>query len=216
MYYTVYKITNKINGKIYIGKHKTDDLDDGYFGSGKVLKRAIKKYGIENFIKEYIQIFDNEEDMNLLESKLVSPTFVANSSTYNLKLGGTGGFDYINGNDLNIYENHSETAKLNIKMARVKLIHEFESNTEFQTKMSEINSNKMKKYLQTNSPPFLGKKHSEYTKKTIGYKNSQSQRGAKNSQYGTCWITNGIENKKVSLIDVDIWINKGYHRGRTI
>ena len=94
MFYTIYKTTNNINGKYYIGKHKTTNLDDMYIGSGKILKHAIKKHGIDNFIKEYLFIFDNEEDMNNKEAELVSEEFIKEDTNYNLKLGGEGGWDY--------------------------------------------------------------------------------------------------------------------------
>jgi len=60
--YLVYMITNKVNGKRYIGCHKTDDVDDGYMGSGKLIRRAIKKYGSENFAKEVLATFKNDSE----------------------------------------------------------------------------------------------------------------------------------------------------------
>lgn len=91
MHYTIYKITNILNSKIYIGKHKTTNIDDGYMGSGTVLKRAIQKYGIDNFTKEILFLLDSESDMNLKEKELVTEEFVSRTDTYNTALGGQGG-----------------------------------------------------------------------------------------------------------------------------
>ncbi len=96
MFYTIYKITNKINGKSYIGKHKTKNLEDGYMGSGKYLNRAIEKNGKENFVKEILFVFNNAKEMNRKEAELVNEDYLTNENTYNLKLGGEGGWDHQN------------------------------------------------------------------------------------------------------------------------
>lgn len=88
----IYKITNNLNGKFYIGKHITEDLDDGYMGSGVVIQKAIKKYGVENFTKEILFDVYGEDMMNFLEEAIVDEAFVAREDTYNIALGGKGGF----------------------------------------------------------------------------------------------------------------------------
>jgi hypothetical protein len=90
MYYTIYKITNIMNNKIYIGRHKTMDLDDGYMGSGTRICAAIKKYGVDNFLKEIILQCDNYNDMILRESEMVNSEFVKCDSNYNVIPGGDG------------------------------------------------------------------------------------------------------------------------------
>ena len=91
MKYTVYQITNKLNGKIYIGKHQTEDINDSYFGSGKAITDAIIKHGKENFVKEILFVFDTEDEMNVKECELVNEEFVSRRDTYNLGVGGEGG-----------------------------------------------------------------------------------------------------------------------------
>jgi hypothetical protein len=91
IFYTVYQITNKVNGKIYVGVHKTTNPNDGYLGSGKALNCAILKYGKENFIKEVIFNAFTYEDAHAIESQIVNAEFIKSENTYNMKVGGKGG-----------------------------------------------------------------------------------------------------------------------------
>ena len=72
----------------YYGIHSTNDLDDGYMGSGKRLKAAIKKYGIENFDKEIINFFNSLQELSDYERDVVNEDLLSNVKCYNLVKGG--------------------------------------------------------------------------------------------------------------------------------
>jgi len=100
----LYKTTNIVNGKIYIGVHSTNDLDDGYIGCG--VKRqsdalskskksrfygfchAVSKYGYDNFKKEILQFFESKEEAYAKEMEIVNLDFVSKKNNYNIKVGG--------------------------------------------------------------------------------------------------------------------------------
>jgi len=103
MKYIVYLTTNKINNKIYIGIHGTENPDvwDGYLGNGilanspktymnggEALKRAVKKYGVNNFYRQTLHVFDTRKEALKMEAILVDIDFVKRSDTYNMTLGG--------------------------------------------------------------------------------------------------------------------------------
>lgn len=103
MKYIVYQTINTVNNKIYIGVHGTEDPEtfDGYIGNGIDIYRpatylnpktpfqcAVKKYGVKNFHRSTIAIFDNEKEAYKLEESLVNEEFVRREDVYNLALGG--------------------------------------------------------------------------------------------------------------------------------
>lgn len=215
MYYTVYKIINLINNKIYIGVHKTKNINDDYIGSGKYLKRAIKKYGIENFSKEILEVFDNVDDMFNMESKLVNEDFVKDTNTYNLKVGGEDGFDYINKKGLAYKFNVNDCIKGGKNSAKIKSKKTYE---ELKHVYDKIGSSLREYYRKggKSTRAFLGKKHSEETKKKIGEANSKHQSGTGNSQFGTMWIYNLTEkvNKKIKKEELPVYEKQGWLKGR--
>jgi len=80
---------------IYVGVHRTHNLQDGYMGSGSELKKAkrknIERYGEHKFSKQIMEYFDSEEAMYQREAEIVTPEFCADPNTYNLVPGGRRG-----------------------------------------------------------------------------------------------------------------------------
>ena len=125
---------------------------------------------------------------------------------YSLNVGGFGGFDYINKELKNLYGNNGKIGYGGENLAKGwgRKLSEKEKKHLSVTLKEKYASGKI-------IPSFLNKIHKEETKKIIGMKNSLSQRGEKNSQYGTMWITDGIVNKKIKK-EQDIPF--GWKRGR--
>ena len=88
LYHYLYKIVNNINNHEYIGMHSTKNLDDGYKGSGYLLKQAYKAYGIHSFIKIILKFCKNRQEVSLLEKQIVNADYIASEETYNLREGG--------------------------------------------------------------------------------------------------------------------------------
>ena len=108
MFHLNYKITNTLNGRIYVGAHQTGTINDAYMGSGILLHQAIAKYGKENFIKEIMWFCSSECGMYELEKLLVNEEFILRVDTYNIKQGGRGGTKglmWINDGERSIYWN---------------------------------------------------------------------------------------------------------------
>lgn len=94
-YHFLYKTTNTINHKIYVGVHSTDDINDGYLGSGSGILAAIKKYGRSAFTREILEWFDWRCEALNRESQIVNAEFIKRRDTYNKFIGGeTGAYGF--------------------------------------------------------------------------------------------------------------------------
>ena len=313
-YHFLYRTTNLLNKKVYYGIHSTNNLDDGYLGSGSYLYRSVKKYGKENFKREILEFFHNREDLVQAEEKLITEEFVKDPMCHNIVTGGEGWNSintvvvrdkegrcyrvhkddprYLSGElvhvtkgqvtakdkDGNFLKIHKDDPRylsgelVGVTKGQVTLKDkngnyynvdindprylsgELVGVTKGQVTLKDKNGNYYNvdindpKYLSgdlkhlssgkvtvkdkdgncysvsTNDPRYLsgelkpsrtGKKHTDETKRKMSEtkRKNKSHSGERNSQYGTMWITNGIENKKIKK---DIKIPEGWSKGRKI
>ena len=188
MKYYLYEIKNTLNGKIYIGVHKTNRLNDGYFGSGEVLKKSIAKYGKDNFTKTILEWFDDSATMYAREKEVVNEDFLKRDDVYNIRRGGYGGFDHLNNGSVEHIERTRRAGEL-VASRETNLF----KNVEWQTQNNHFKNNRQ--IQQLGNLPENRIKASRTAKETfarIGH-----QRGEKNSMFGKIWINNGTEEKTI-------------------
>jgi len=212
-YHYLYRTENLKNGKFYYGMHSTDDLEDGYIGSGTYLRRAINKHGKENFKIEILEFFDSREELVRAEKDLITEQMTKDQNCYNLKQGGIGGFTRDQAKKGRQITNKICEAKYGPNWRRV--VYDRWRGS-LSTQDLEMYSNRIKegqKRAGVNHATFKGKKHSEETKKKMSESSKGKSKGDRNSQYGTCWITDGKVNKKIKKGDN---IPEGFTLGRII
>jgi len=187
--------------------HSTDNLDDGYLGSGKHLWNSIHKHGKKNHKKEIMEFLPNRSSLKEREKTLVNEELIHDKLCMNLHLGGDGGFSEeerkkgtqqmlkIIWTDINFRKRNCERNQI--------LFKKLWQNLEYRNKMS-----------YKNSLAFKGNQHTEEFKLKLGLINSIKQKGNGNSQYGTCWITNNKENKKIKKEEIQDYLNQGWSKGR--
>lgn len=220
-YHYIYKITRN-DGKYYIGLHSTDNLDDGYFGSGKRLWYSIKKYGKDAHTKEIIEFLPSREELKKREAELVNEECVTDPMCMNIRLGGEGGFEHINSdprkrewsikgnvvskekrkNKFLTDEKYREMILNNLEIGRKKSLSNLQNEDTKEKRIAHL-------YLACKNAQSESAKQKR--KETMA-KNGHSQ-GEQNSQFGTMWITNGVESVKIKKDDS---IPEGWYKGRKI
>ena len=204
-YHYIYQTTCIITGRYYIGMHSTDNLEDGYIGSGKRLWHSINKYGKENHQTEILEFLPTREELKQREAKIVNEELIGDVMCLNLQLGGGGGF--VN------EEHHRKMRKGSSKWSKKAWEDgKFENNKKTSSKrMKSLHSNGILKYNN-----FTGRTHTEETKKKMSDSSKGKGAGNKNSQFGTCWIHN-VETKrciKIKNTEIDSYISEGWTKGR--
>jgi hypothetical protein len=201
-YHFIYKTTCIITNNFYIGMHSTDNLEDGYIGSGKRLWYSINKHGKDNHVCEIIEFLPDRKSLKEREQEIVNKELLNEQLCMNIQIGGGGGFSS---------EEHKRKAQ---DSGRKSYIERLKNDKDFLKKMTEILTKQNKgNCFGIGNKAFSNKSHSEETKRKIGESNSVKQKGSKNSQYGKCWITNETESKKINKGDI---IPEGWRLGRKI
>jgi len=185
----VYRTTNKVNGKYYIGVHSTWKLDDGYLGSGKRLGYSIKKHGRENFECEIIQFFESHEEALLKERELVNEQLLRDPMCMNLRIGGEGGGGFtevLRKRGVQSSLKRRNWLRMNDSSWRLAERERLTSIAKDQMK----NPSKRSKFVQAGR--WTGRKHRADSIEKIRKSSVAKKIGSNNPQFGRIWMHNEV------------------------
>jgi hypothetical protein len=206
-FHYIYRITNTKNNRYYIGMHSTDDLEDGYMGSGKRIRNSIRKHGLDAHTKEILEFLDNRRSLAEREKEIVNESLLQNPLCMNLQPGGGGGIS-----SKEHLKNLNKGSSIYMKNKWKNPDYRENMSRDISKKSSERMKDLWKdvEYRDT-FKPFLGKNHKEETILLMKEKKKGYGIGESNSQFSTIWITDEIENKKIKKTDI---IPEGWRNGR--
>lgn len=222
-HHIIYKTTCLKTGRYYIGMHSTNNLDDGYMGSGKRLWQSIKKHGLDQHRCEVIEHLPDRASLRAREAELVDQILLEDTQCMNIALGGHGSWDHVNlvltkeqrikAGKLGGYANRHLWTPLAREKHLASIIENGKKNwptffKEYSHKFEEWRA-KGQKLGQTAA---LSIESKEKRKATM-LANMHSQ-GIKNSQYGKCWVYNDECSKSIKKEDLELYLEKGYKKGR--
>lgn len=215
-HFIIYKTTNLLNGRYYIGMHITTNIDDGYLGSGRRIKAEIKKYGRENFSRVILEELPTKTSLVSREAQLVNEELRADPLCLNLKNGGEGGWDHQN--TVEGIEHRRATFKHRNRAGREAFLKKFEEDNEFRAQHLDVLARARVASIETRREThprgtFENRRHTLATRVTMSESHQGKHSGENNSQFGTCWVTNGTP-KKIKLTDLQEYLQRGYSRGR--
>lgn len=179
MYGYIYLTTNLINGKKYVGMHKSSKFDPNYKGSGKILRQAFAKHGWDNFKVEILVECETPEELSQQEFEEIERRHAVESSDYyNIKQGGFGGFK-INGVSIKKGVKISEQARRNTSLAHLGV------------KLSESHRRSLSECRKGDRNPLRGP-NAEQARHNL----SLAMKGNQNGK-GHIWITDGVHNQRI-------------------
>ena len=208
-HFVIYQITNLVNGMIYIGQHSTNNLDDGYMGSGVYLKEDQLKYGLDKFKKDILFECQSREELSNKEAELVDDEFVNRMDTYNLVRGG--GYIVTHGQA-------AKSGKLGQTIHYKKYQEDEEYRESIRKKLSESSKRMWKEHpekFKNFKCDWTGRHHSEETKKRMS-EIGKLKVDSKNGMFGRIWIHNELvkTNATILMSQLHDYLEQGWDVGR--